>query len=139
MFTTNMHNKDYFNYISNDDLFLAYKNNAILTVKTNEDETSIGYTTDDFDNSDIICMSYDLYCNMPQKKIKDVLVVWIDNNEMHRNTILVNYTKEFLALTANRHVLYFSSKDLDDYIITYMMKYIAGNKEERKKIEEECN
>lgn len=139
MFTTDVSSSNSETYISNDELYLAYKNNAILCTKTISNEISIGYTKDEFDVSDIICMPYDLYCNMSQKQIKDILIVWIDNTVLHKDKAILNSAKEFIELTKNRNLLYFNSSDLDDLIISNMLNYITGTKEEKERIKIECN
>lgn len=139
MFTTDVSSSNSETYISNDELYLAYKNNAILCTKTISNEISIGYTKDEFDVSDIICMPYDLYCNMSQKQIKDILIVWIDNTVLHKDKGILNSAKEFIELTKNRNLLYFNSSDLDDLIISNMLNYITGTKEEKERIKIECN
>lgn len=139
MFTTDSSYIDSESYISNDELYLAYKNNAILCTKTISNEVSIGYTKDEFDTSDIICMPYDLYCNMSQKQIKDILIVWIDNTVLHKDKNILNSAKEFIELTKNRNLLYFNSSDLDDLIISNMLNYVSGTKEEKERIKIECN
>jgi len=138
MFSTYLNKEDNQPYIDNDNLYLAYKNNAILCVKTIDKEVSIGYTKDEYEASDIICLTYELYNNMSQKKIKDVPIVWIDSNAIHKDKSMMSSAREFIELTKNRHLLYFTSSELDDYIITKMLSYVSGTEEEKKIIEEEC-
>lgn len=126
-------------YIDNDELYLDYKNNALLCTKTIAEDVSIGYTKEEYNKSDIIIMGYDLFCNIAPKVIKGVLVVWIDNPSANKDKETLMYSKEFMELMRNKPMLYFSSTDLDDYIITNMFNYISGTEEERKKILLECN
>lgn len=137
MFTTDV--EDEVNqYISIDDMYLCYKNNDVLCVKTDKNDCSTGYTVEEYEKSDIICVDYELYNIMSQRKIKKDLVVWIDTNKIHSSPKMIRYAKEFIELTHSRHVLYFNSEDPDDLIISNMMNWVSGNEHQRKEIENNC-
>lgn len=125
-------------YMSIDDMFLCYKNNDILCVKTNKDDISVGYTMEEYDHSDVICVDYELYNIISQRKIHEDLVVWVDSSKIHLDKRNIRKAKEFMELTKSRHVLYFNTEEPDDLIIINMMNWISGTWSQRKEIENNC-
>lgn len=145
-FTTNSEYKDmpmssnWKVYLDNDELYYAYKNNALLCVEMADKQISEGITIQEFENSDVIPMNYEMFNNISPKVIKGISIAWVDDLTVHRNRIMVAQTKEFMELSRNIPTLYFT--DLDDTvsIADYIYRYITTeNKLEKEKILSECN
>jgi hypothetical protein len=145
-FTTNSEYKDmpmssnWKVYLDNDELYYAYKNNALLCVEMVDKQISEGITIQEFENADVIPMNYEMFNNISPKVIKGISIAWVDDLTVHRNRIMVAQTKEFMELSRNIPTLYFT--DLDDTvsIADYIYRYITTeNKLEKEKILSECN
>ena len=64
--------KEWKYYMDNDDLYLAFKNNALLCVHTDDDQISEGITKEEMANSNIIPMTFDMsntICFILEKKM----------------------------------------------------------------------
>jgi hypothetical protein len=145
-FTTNTEYKDmpmssnWKVYLDNDELYYAYKNNALLCVEMVDKQISEGITIQEFENADIIPMTYEMFNNISPKIIKDIPIAWVDDLTVHRSRITVAQTREFMELSRNIPTLYFTDGDEIVSIADYIYRYIScENKLEREKILSECN
>lgn len=145
-FTTNSEYKDmpmssnWKVYLDNDELYYAYKNNALLCVEMVDKQISEGITIQEFENADVIPMNYEMFNNISPKVIKGISIAWVDDLTVHRNRIMVAQTKEFMELSRNIPTLYFTDLDATVSIADYIYRYITTeNKLEKEKILSECN
>lgn len=86
-FTTdiNMEDSSYacsYTYINQIEINKALKNNSLLYIVTNE-YVSTGITSDDFENSNIFCLSYKEFNNISDLIFKkyDIMTIWIDSKK----------------------------------------------------------
>lgn len=127
-------------YLDNDELYYAYKNNALLCVEMKDKQISEGITMEEFENADIIPMTYEMFNNISPKIIKGISIAWVDDLSVHRSKMIVAKTKEFMELSRNIPTLYFTDEDEYTSISDYIYRYITcKNDLEREKILSECN
>lgn len=100
IFTTNQELEHSYQYnISNEELNICHKNNAILYVKTVINE-SYGVTIDDFDESNIIFMNTEDFNNISNKVFlsnNELIIIWLDtknhdsrlNNEIRETEYMI--------------------------------------------------
>lgn len=130
---------EFYYHIDTNTLYMAHKNNSILTVFTT-DGISDGIMIDDFYNNDIGYVSVEQF-NMISDKIfedNDILVVWIDksdkiNHQYAYNMIEIRYMQERIE---NLKYIYILNEDIDK--ISYLiLKYMNSEETTRKKMLEE--
>ena len=135
--TVNDLDDEFYYYISNSDLNICHKNNAILFVKTDVSE-SYGVTIDDFDESNVIYMNTEDFNNISNKifhTYKDLVVVWLDtknhdtriNNEIRETEYMLSKIDE-----ESLKYLYFLDADLIE-IMDVVCEYMQ-HEEKREEI-----
>lgn len=129
-------NEKYIQYIKNDVINLAYKNNSLLYVITNG-YISEGITTDEYYNNDIIYIDILQFNQIPDRffnsKHKNT-IIWVDTRN-HRHIsqselIEIRYLQERLDIIP---YLYFLDESIDK-VCTTILDYLDGNEETRKQI-----
>jgi hypothetical protein len=112
-------------FLDTNTIHLAYKNNSIMTVYTNN-YLSDGITIDDFYNNDICYMMIEQFNLISEKFINEnnILVVWLDESNKHKiskqEMTEIGYMQERLN---NMKYLYFlndSHKNICDVILEYL-------------------
>ena len=85
-FTTNIDEvTEYKYFLDKETVNISYKNNAIITITTDDNESN-GIIYDDYYNNDIFCMNLAEFNVMPDKLFEtdcendDILVVWVDSS-----------------------------------------------------------
>ena len=134
---------NYIYYLESHEIDLAYKNNVILYVNT-ENYISSGVTIDTYYNSDIVVLDLKDFNNISntvfQSKLNDIIIVWVDspikdNDSKTRQDI--NETKYLLErLDSGIKYLYFLSED-DETIANTILEYIESDEERKLEILEE--
>jgi len=128
-FTSNIDMKDNISefeyFLDTNTIHLAYKNNSIMTVFT-DNSNSDGITIDDFYNNDICYMSIEQFNLISDKFINenDILVVWLDESHSYKldqnEMAEIGYMQERLN---NMKYLYFlndSNKNICNIILEYL-------------------
>ena len=119
-------------------IHLAFKNNALLYIKT-DDNMSKGITIDDFYNNDISYMTIDEFNNIPNTAFNidefDILVIWVDNNQ-HKVTNIKYWIDEIDVLTTRLYTdhidyLYFLN-ETNDHILDVINQFINGDEQDKK-------
>ena len=136
-FTTNKDDvSEYKYFLDKETVNISYKNNAIITITTTDNESN-GIIYDDYYNNDIFCLNLAEFNIMPDKLFSgddeiDVLVVWVDSSEnVPKSEIAeVEYLEERLE---NVNYLYFCNEDTEKIIDT-IVEYLYAEPEEREKI-----
>ena len=112
-------------FLDTNTIHLAYKNNSIMTVYTNN-YLSDGITIDDFYNNDICYIMIEKFNLISEKFINEnnILVVWLDESNKHKiskqEMTEIGYMQERLN---NMKYLYFlndSHKNICDVILEYL-------------------
>lgn len=124
---------DYIEYIDNDELILAYRNNALICVTT-KDEISTGISVESWINGDIARMTYEEYNNIPQRLLSNCDIVWYDNIEKHRSKREYEESKEFIESIEEIQYLYFTSHDCISEIGNIIVEYFNGDDIEKNNI-----
>ncbi|MCH5167505.1 MAG: hypothetical protein J1F35_06370 [Erysipelotrichales bacterium] len=134
----------YMYYISEDQLNLDYKNNALLYVVTDGDtQVSKGIAIDEFYNSQIIPVSLKAFNTINKHHFENEIIVWIDIKinktkfslvDYKLNLIESNYLLKILDSLKNNTPLYFGpDEDLKEGMkIVY--DYFKGDKETKNSI-----
>ncbi len=136
-FTTNNEEiSEYKYFLDKETVNISYKNNAIITITTNDNESN-GILYDDYYNNDIFCMNLSEFNIMPDKLFNDttdvdVIVVWVDSssNVPKSDVHEVEYLEERLA---NINYLYFCNEKIDN-IISVIIDYIYGDNDKREQL-----
>jgi len=121
-------------YLDAETIRIAYKNNSLLCVVTNN-YISSGITIDDFYNNDIFIMNIKEYNTIPNKIFNnyDVVTIWIDTKNSSKispmDMIEVNF---FIERLENLDYLYFL--DNEKLIEETIYKFINADEEEKNKI-----
>ena len=110
-------------YMSNDDVNLAFKNNALLYVMT-DNYISTGITVDDFYNNDIIVATIEEFNNIPDKFFEkySITTIWLDSR--NHDKLKYDHTAEakyLMERISTLRYMYF----LDESI--YEVAYIIYN------------
>lgn len=126
-------------YMDNDDLFLAFKNNALLCIDTDDDQVSCGVTKEEAYDSIIIPMTYRMFNMASPRSIKGMTICWIDSTSAHRSKKVMIDTSEFMQASKKYPMLYFTDEDSVVTIGSTLYRYIKGDDNEREKILKECN
>lgn len=141
-FTTNPNNiNEYHYYLDKETVNISYKNNSLITVVTNDNE-SIGITYDDYYNNDIFCMSLVEFNMLPDKILKEEnlenitnLVVWVDSSDNVDKSDIeeASYVE---ARLENLTYLYFCNEQYDQ-IAEILYKFLRADDFEQQQILEE--
>ena len=118
------------------EVVVAYKNNAIFSCITDADNNTTGITMDEYYNSNIIYLSVAELMNVPDHKLTNCLIVWIDSDKLSCSTEDISIATNMEKIIQNCEYLYFLKNELDKVIAT-ICRYIDGDIEERQKILEE--
>ena len=118
------------------EVVVAYKNNAIFSCITDADNNTTGITMDEYYNSNIIYLSVEELMNVPDHKLTNCLIVWIDSDKLSCSTEDISIATNMEKIIQNCEYLYFLKNELDKVIAT-ICRYIDGNIEERQNILEE--
>lgn len=124
-------------YMDNDNLYLAYKNNALLCVTMSEDQISEGVTKEEAFSSSIIPMTYSMFNMVSPRSISGISICWIDSSS--RNKQLMKETKEFMQSSKKYPILYFTDEDSIEDISSSIYRYLNSDNVTREKIIRECN
>ena len=135
--------ENYVQYKSYDSLELDFQNNALLCVKTNENQISEGITIDAYYTYDIFLMDYSLYNNIPDILCnnKNNTVIWIDAPLKKTDP---NYSSElreskyFIDRIGNLQYMYFFGDD-SKYIASTIIEYINSDESKKEMIRYENN
>ena len=131
-------NENYIYYMSSEDINIAYKNNALLFILT-ENFISTGITMDNMYNNDIFCLSYHNFNDITDHVLlnQDVIIVWLDSKfidkfdpETKKNLRELNYVENRLDYLK---YLYFLDED-KTLIANTIIEYINADEETRKQI-----
>ena len=145
MFTSDINKKDLHSpnkyYIDNDSVSLAFKNNALLYVTTNE-VYSEGVTFDDMYNSDIVYMTIREFNTISENFLNtfNVLIIWVDTKK-HSNKLInselfeIKYFQNYLD-KGNHKYMYFLD-ELPDDIAKTICEYLSGDEETQQHLLEE--
>lgn len=125
--------EDYIEYIDNDELIIAYRNNALICVTT-ENEISTGISIESWINGDIARMTYEEYNNIPNRLLSGCDIIWYDNIQPHRNKRMFQESKEFMKSIEGVQYLYFTSHDGISEIGQTIVDYFNGDEIEKNKI-----
>ena len=118
------------------EVVVAYKNNAIFSCITDADNNTTGITMDEYYNSNIIYLSVAELMNVPDHKLTNCLIVWIDSDKLSCSTEDISIATNMEKIIQNCEYLYFLKNELDKVIAT-ICRYIDGDIEERQNILEE--
>ena len=133
IFTTKYENiyDDYHYFLSNEELNICYKNNALLYVNTN-DYISEGITLESFYNNNVIFMNTENFNNISNKVFNqnndDLIIIWVDTKN-HKNNPNINKeikeTNYFIEKLESEKLkyLYFLDKspiEIMDVIVEYL-------------------
>lgn len=123
--------QDFYYYLSNQELHICYKNNAILFVKTALFD-SIGITLEEFYENNIIFMNTEDFNNISNRVFlsnNELIIVWLDTKNHNHNDIKKeikesSYLQEKIDMD-NLKYLYFLDKpniEIMDVICEYLTK-----------------
>lgn len=145
-FTTNIDykgklNENYIYYLDVNTTNLAFKNNALLYIKT-DNYISNGISIDDFYNNDICFMTIEEFNLIPNTVFKnqDILIVWVDlkkHNCITNNDLIE--TKYFNSFLLNNNIPYMYFLNNEEYIHQVIIDYIEGDEETRNMLLNENN
>ena len=128
-------NSQYLYYMDKETINISYKNNALLYVYTNDNE-SIGMTYDDYYNNSIFCMSTHSFNIIPDVIFNgdnDTLIVWVDSNNIRptdSDVLDIPYVEERIV---SLNYLYFCNEDVET-ISNVVNKYVNGDEEIRNEL-----
>lgn len=112
-------------FLDTNTIHLAYKNNSIMTVYTNN-YISDGITIDDFYNNDICYMTIEQFNLISDKFINEnnILVIWIDESGNHKlskdEMVEISYMQERLNSMKYLYFLNDSHKNICNVILEYL-------------------
>lgn len=137
-FTTDAQYKDILTYntyyLDSETIRIAYKNNSLLCVVTNN-YVSSGITIDDFYNNDIFIMNMKEFNTIPKKVFDnyDILTIWVDTKNSSKITQLdIIEANFFIERIENLKYLYFIENE--QLIEETIYKYICGDNDEKNRI-----
>lgn len=125
-------------FMSNNDLFLAFKNNALLAISTDENEISTGITKEEASSASIIPMSYSMLTNASPKTIVGMTICWIDSTT-GRNKRISKDSMEIMKTYKKFPLLYFDDNDDAGQIANTIYRYLNSDVVEREIIINDCN
>lgn len=133
----------YMYYISEDQLNLDYKNNALLYVSTDSDtQVSKGIALDEFYNTQIIPLSIKAFNTINKQFFKDEVIVWVDIKlnrhdysplDYKLNIIESNYLMKIIDSLNNR-VLYFEPNEDIKESMQIVYNYYKGDENTKNSI-----
>lgn len=123
----------YTEYYEVKDVLLSYKNNALLYCLTDKNNIHTGISIDEFYNKDIFIMSIKGLLNIPEKKLNDSIIIWLDENinnikelsDINDTALLINYLD-------NIEYMYFN-ESLDE-VKNILEEYMNASDEEKNQI-----
>lgn len=115
------------------EVVVAYKNNAMFSCITDIDNNTTGITMDEYYNSSIIYLSVAELMNVPDHKLTNCLIVWIDSDKLSCSSEDISIATNMEKIIHNCEYLYFLKNELDTAIST-ICKYIDSDIEERQNI-----
>ena len=118
------------------EVVVAYKNNAIFSCITDIDNNTTGVTMDEYYNSNIIYLSVAELMNVPDHKLTNCLIVWIDSDKLSCSLEDISIATNMENIVHNCEYLYFLKNELD-IAVTTICRYIDSDIEERQNILEE--
>lgn len=118
------------------EVVMAYKNNAIFSCITNIDNLTTGITMDEYYNSNVIYLSVAELMNVPDHKLTNCLIVWIDSDKYSCSSEDISIATNMEKIIHNCEYLYFLKNELD-VVVKTICRYIDSDKEERQNILEE--
>jgi hypothetical protein len=127
-------NSNYIHY-NIKDIMLSYKNNALLYCLTNNDNSHIGITMDEYYNKNIFIMPIGGLLNIPENRLVNTLVIWIDQKinsiddftDIKNSNILMDYLDNLDYMYFNEDI-----EEIQDILDSYM---IASDEEKLQIIE----
>lgn len=142
-FTTDINLKDipskeWKYFMSNNDLFLSFKNNALLSISTDDNEISSGVTKEEAYAANIIPMSYSMLTMASPRILNGMTLCWIDSTKK-RSKNMSKDTMEIMKTYKKMPLLYFTDDDNSEYIANMLYKYLNSDNIDREKLIEECN
>lgn len=126
--------KKYFKELDNQVFFLAFKNNAMLYSLVNNNY-NIGITMEDFYNNDIFCLSLDALENVPESRLINSLIIWVDIPTQNITKQDISSANIILEIIENTPYLYFYENV--EKIISVVSGYLQGDDETKQHILEE--
>lgn len=130
--------KEWKYYMDNDDLYLAFKNNALLCVHTDDNQISEGITKEEMANSDIIPMTFDMFNTVSSRYIKGITICWIDSSVI-KDKRMMHEVNDFMKSSKQYNMLYFGKEDDYTTIANCISKYRKSDFEGRKELLKEYN
>lgn len=129
-------NENYKYYLDVNDANLAYKNNALFYIRT-ENYVSVGITFDDFYNNSISFADLNDFNNIPDRFFyeSEILVVWVDSSTIKPSKSELCEVKYLEDRLQNFKYLYFLNEDADT-IANVIVEYL-NNIERRQELLEE--
>lgn len=100
-------------YLSINEIYLAYKNNALLYVHTDNNNISSGVTMDDFINNDITIIPIRDFNMISDKPLQEnnILIVWVDSKSTNNENF--NEIKYLQDRLQNYKYMYFYQEEID--------------------------
>lgn len=129
-------NSNYLYYLSVNDANLAYKNNALIYINT-ENYISKGITFDDMYNNDVACVDLMDFNNIPDRYFyeMDIIIVWIDSSKERPSKSEIYEVKCLEDRLKNFKYMYFVNES-PDLVASKIVQYI-NNFEKRQELLEE--
>lgn len=118
------------------EVVMAYKNNAIFSCITDSNNCTTGITMDEYYNSNIVYLSIGELMNVPDHKLTNCLIVWIDGDKYGCSSEDISIATNMESIIYNCEYLYFLRNELDLAVET-ICKYLDSDIEERRIILEE--
>ena len=118
------------------EVVMAYKNNAIFSCITDINNITTGITMDEYYNSNVIYLSVAELMNVPDHKLTNCLIVWIDSDKWSCSSEDISIATNMEKIIHNCEYLYFLKNELDVAVKT-ICRYIDSDIEERQNILEE--
>lgn len=118
------------------EVVMAYKNNAIFSCITDINNITTGITMDEYYNSNVIYLSVAELMNVPDHKLTNCLIVWVDGDKWSCSSEDISIATNMEKIIHNCEYLYFLKNELDVAVKT-ICRYIDSDIEERQNILEE--
>jgi len=121
--------KEFHYYLSNQDLHICYKNNAVLFIKTIL-SNSYGITLDSFDENNVIFMNTEDFNNISNKIFlthNELIIIWLDTKNHDQSRIKKeiresNYLLEKIESDNLKYLYFLDTPDIEimDVIVEYL-------------------